>query len=281
MRVLLIWLLLGGAVRGSDLPEKLGGEEAIRVLVAAHRGGYEHDRADCAPENSVANVAVAIRKGYDLYESDIQRTRDGVFVIVHDETLDRETTGEGRVCDLTLSDLKVLRKRYRDGSLSDETVATLEDLLLAGKGRIRYKVDLKPGLAAHVDELARLLRRLGMIDSVMVRCSRREAVEMAEAFASGTPKIELMVKVDTAEQVREIAGKLSPATIQINLEEDETLTPAKRDAIRTAANLGILVETHLSSNPIQCEELVKAGVRMFHTAKPDETLAWLREKGWR
>lgn len=274
------WLILvvigfAGVSPAEDAPSPAG------VLVAAHRGGYADDKADRAPENSVANVAVAIRKGFDLYETDIQRTKDGVFVIVHDETLERETTGQGQASDLTLLDLKTLTKRYRDGSLSEEKVATLEELLLAGKGRIRFKADLKPGLAAHIDELARLLHRLGMEEDVFIRCSRKEAAVIEEAFAGGTPKIELMVKVDTAGQVRDIATRFSPETIQINVEKDEILSPAKIEAIRTAVELGILVETHSYADPAQREALIEAGVRMFHTAVPDETLAWLTARGYR
>lgn len=253
---------------------------AETVLVAAHRGGYADDKADGAPENSVANVAVAARKGFDLYETDIQRTRDGVFVIVHDETLERETTGEGRAADLTLSELKALRKRYRDGSVSEEPVATLEELLLAGKGKVRFKPDLKPGLGEHIDELARLVHRLGMVEEVYLRCSRKEAAAIGGAFNAGTPTIELMVKVDTAKQVREIAERFSPRTIQINYEKGEGLSPEKTEAIRTAIELGILVETHSYGDPEEWRALAEAGVRMLHTAVPDETLRWLRENGW-
>lgn len=120
-----------------------------------------------------------------------------------------------------------------------------------------------------------------MEKEVFIRCSRKEALEIAKAFASDTPKIELMVKVDTAEQVRDIAARFSPKTIQINVEKDEVLSPAKIEAIRTAVKLGLLVETHSYGDPAQREALIEAGVRMFHTAIPDETLGWLREKGWR
>ena len=70
-------------------------------------------------------------------------------------------------------------------------------------------------------------------------------------------------------------------TIQINVERDEILSPAKIEAIQTAVKLGLLVETHSYGDPAQREALIEAGVRMFHTAIPDETLGWLREKGWR
>lgn len=251
------------------------------VLIAAHRGGYASDKADAAPENSVANVAVAVAKGFDLYETDIQRTRDGIFVIVHDETLDRETTGQGQVSDLTLLDLRTMQKRYRDGAVSEEKVATLEELLLAGKGRIRFKADLKPGLVEHFDSLARLIHRLGMVDEILIRCSRKEAAEIERHFAAGTPKVELMVKVDTAAQVRDVAKRFSPKTIQINVEKDVPLSVAQREAITAAVESGMIVEAHSFSDPAQWRELIEAGVRMFHTTLPAETLKWLRERGSR
>lgn len=254
---------------------------ADTVLVAAHRGGYSNELADKAPENSVANVAVAIAKGFDLFETDIQRTKDGVFVVVHDDTLERETTGQGAVADLTLADLKALQKRFRDGSVSEEKVATLEELLLAGKGKIKFKADVKTGIIEHMDALSKFIHGLGMADDLYLRCSKKEATAIEKHFQNGTPKVELMVKVDTADEVKDIAKRFSPKTIQIDVEKDAALTPEQREAITTAVGLGIIVETHSYSDPAQWKELVTAGVRMFHTTQPEETLVWLKEQGWR
>lgn len=254
---------------------------ADTVLIAAHRGGYTNEIADKAPENSVANVAVAIAKGFDLFETDIQRTSDGVFVVVHDDTIERETTGQGQVSDLTLSELKALTKRFRDGSLSEEKVATLEELLLAGKGKIQFKADLKPGIIEHMDALSKFIHELEMDHDLFLRCSKKEAAAIEKHFQSGAPKVELMVKVDTADEVKDIAKRFSPKTIQINVKKDTPLTPAQREAITTAVDLGMIVETHSYSDPVQWEELTAAGVRMFHTTMPEETLVWLKEKGWR
>lgn len=254
---------------------------ADTVLIAAHRGGYTNEKADKAPENSVANVAVAVAKGFDVYETDIQRTKDGVFVVVHDDTIERETTGQGAVADLTLPDLKALRKRYRDGSVSEEKVATLEELLLAGKGKIKFKADVKTGIIEHMDALSKLINGLGMADDLYLRCSKKEATAIEKHFRNGTPKVELMVKVGTADEVKDIAKRFSPKTIQIDVEKDTALTPEQREAITAAVGLGIIVETHSYSDRARWKELVTAGVRMFHTTQPEETLAWLKEQGWR
>jgi len=274
-------LLSDDPSRSDQIKSAMLDQAGKNVLIAAHRGGYVNDKADQSPENSVANVEIAVAKGFDLYETDIQRTKDGVFVIMHDETIDRETTGEGEVSDLTLADLKALHKRYRDGSVSEEKVTTLEEFLHAGKGRIRFKADLKPGLVEHFDALAKLITGLGMEQVVFLRCSKKEAAVIGFHFAKGTLKVELMVKVDSADEVRNIVKRFSPKTIQINVEKDEVLSPGKTEAIKTAVGLGILVGTHSYGDPIQRESLIEAGVRMFHTAIPDETLEWLREKGWR
>ncbi len=252
------------------------------VQVAAHRGGYSDDKADAAPENSVANVEVAIARGFDLYETDIRRTADGAFVIVHDATLDRETDGTGPVEDLTLAQFKKLRKKYRDGSVSEYEVATLEELLLAGKGRIRFKPDLKSGVISHFDELARLIAKIGMEDQVYLRTRFKDAGVISDAFEKGTPRVEVMFRASSAVQVKEIASRFSPKTIQIDIGKEEDISPEKLKTIDAALAAGILVETHCyHKNLSQLDGLIDAGVRMFHSAEPDRTLALLREKGLR
>jgi len=251
------------------------------ILIAAHRGGYADDKARRAPENSVANVKVAIEKGFDVYETDIQRTSDGVFVIVHDATLDRETNGQGAASDMTLAELKALRKRYRDGSLSDEPVATLEELLTAGKGNILFKPDLKPGIIEHFAELAALISKLQMKEQVFLRTGFGDARAIQQCFDNDCPKVEVMFKTKNAAQVKTIVQQFQPMTIQIDTAKGEAITPAKAAAIQEAIKHGVLVETHIYGDSAQWQELAELGVRMFHTANPDRTLDSLEAHGWR
>lgn len=272
---------LGETSRAHMLLSLMESPESKTVLIAAHRGGYGDDKEQGAPENSVANVKVAQDKGFDVYETDIRRTTDAVFVVVHDDTLDRETDGSGPVEALALEKVQQLKKRFRDGSLSDEPVATLEELMLAGKGLLLFKPDLKPGILEHFDELARLITRLEMTDQVFIRTSWKDAGTIEKLFASGTPRVEVMFKVKTAAQVKTAHERFSPRTIQIDVAKGESLSPQKREAIQTARDLGIVVETHSYGDAEQWKELIEAGVRMFHTAVPDKTLEYLIENGWR
>ena len=240
------------------------------VLIAAHRGGYTNDREDEAPENSVANVAVAVGKGYEVFETDIQRTADGVFVIVHDATLERETDGTGTAEEKTLEQLRQLHKRYRDGTLSDHRIATLTELLDAGKGQILFKADLKPGIIDHFDELARLIAQHPAAEQVILRTTFRDAKAIERCFAGGTPKVKIMFKVKKASQVKKVHKRFAPKTIQVDIaKKADSLSETQEEAIRTARALGILVETHAYKSPQQTTALLDAGVRMLHTNNPD------------
>ena len=239
------------------------------VLIAAHRGGYTNDVADDAPENSVANVAVAVSKGYEVFETDIQRTADGVFVMAHDPTIERETNGTGTVESKTLQELQQLRKRFRDGTLSNHKVATLGKFLDAGNGQILFKPDLKPGMIDHFDQLARQIAKHPAAKQVFLRTAMSDADAIAKYFANGTPKVEVMFKVKESKQVQKIHKLFSPVTIQIDIREGEPISESRLEAIRTARELGILVETHAYDSPDQTAILLDAGVRMLHTKKPD------------
>jgi len=69
----------------------------------AHRGGLAY-----APENTLAAFQNAIDQGVDWLEFDVQMTKDGALVVIHDETVDRTTNGRGAVRDLTLEQIRSL-----------------------------------------------------------------------------------------------------------------------------------------------------------------------------
>lgn len=110
--------------------------ESGRTIVAAHRGGPSSG----FPENAVSTFENTLRQVPAILEIDIVRTRDGVLVLMHDETVDRTTTGTGRISDLTLSQLQTLRLEDRDGLALDVGVPTLREVLdwSAGKAMDRY-----------------------------------------------------------------------------------------------------------------------------------------------
>lgn len=73
------------------------------IFVAAHRGW-----CDAYPENTLEAFEAALDLGVDQLETDVRITKDGELVLIHDATVDRTTDGKGKVCDMTLAELKAL-----------------------------------------------------------------------------------------------------------------------------------------------------------------------------
>ena len=97
-----------------------------------HRGaaGYE-------PENTLRSFEKAIALGVDMIELDIHRTKDGRLVVIHDETVDRTTSGTGKVSDMTLAEILEL-----DAGLG-EKIPTLESAIDAVRGRVPLDIEVK------------------------------------------------------------------------------------------------------------------------------------------
>lgn len=125
--------------------QRLRDSDAKDVLVIAHRSGW-HD----FPENSVPAITNAIRMGVDIVEIDVRKTSDGHLVLMHDKTVNRTTTGQGCVSDMTLAEIRNLRLKDRAGQVTPFTVPTLEEAMLAAKGSVAVCLDKCDGIFQEV-----------------------------------------------------------------------------------------------------------------------------------
>ena len=85
-----------------------------KTKIFAHRGASGY-----APENTLEAFTLAITQGADGIELDVQLTKDGIPVVIHDETIDRVTEKKGWVKDYTLKELKkltVLKNKFPEYS---------------------------------------------------------------------------------------------------------------------------------------------------------------------
>lgn len=95
-----------------------------RPLILAHRGASAY-----APENTLAAFLLARELGADGVELDVQLSRDGVPVVIHDHTVERTTNGYGRVSELTIWELKQLDAgAWKDAAFSGEKIPTLAEV---------------------------------------------------------------------------------------------------------------------------------------------------------
>lgn len=261
-----------GFEQAPDTLKNLRDRSSSKVVIAAHRGGYENDKSDQAPENSLANIQNCERHGYEIFETDIQRTKDGHFVIVHDPTIDRETSGVGKVEEMTLLQLQRLRKRYRDRSLSEERVATLEEFLKHGKGHTVFKADMKPGVSPHFAEIMKRVAEHNALDGIIFRVPYRDVGFYDRYRERGGPIAEhtLMFMVSSQKQIDEIKTRFNSTTIEIKLDKADPSNEKTLDLIRYATNKGFVVETHAEGEEDDWGKLIEAGVRIFHTRTPSK-----------
>ncbi len=138
-------------------------------LLIAHRGG-----AGLAPENTMAAFRRAVESwGADMLELDVRTTRDGVLVVIHDESVDRTTDGTGLISELTWEEIRTLdagfRFRDRGGGFPFRgrgvTIPTFRELLEALPG-VRLNVEAKDPVSA--PRLVELVREHRALERVLV-----------------------------------------------------------------------------------------------------------------
>jgi glycerophosphoryl diester phosphodiesterase len=130
--------------------------------IYAHRGWSGR-----APENTMAAFRTALEAPYVTgLELDVQLTKDGVPIVIHDFTLDRTTNGKGLVKEHTYAQLRELDAGSWFGeTFEGERIPTLLEALELAKGRGKVNIELKtagnlyPGLA---EASIRVIREAGM-----------------------------------------------------------------------------------------------------------------------
>lgn len=123
----------------------------MATLIIAHRGG-----AALGTENSLSCIEKGIDTGAHMVEVDLHLTADSRIVVCHDQRVDRTTNGRGKIEQLTLEQLQTLRLLRPDGSVSDETIPTLEQVLQLCHGRCRLLLEIKKQHARQYDGIEAL-----------------------------------------------------------------------------------------------------------------------------
>lgn len=156
-----------------------------KPYVMAHRGNRQ-----LCPENTLASFRQAILDGADILETDLQLSADGVFMCIHDETLDRTTNGLGPVAEKSLTELKALSACYGKTAFINETIPTLQDT-----GRL-LPLDMALALELKTDrfleekicsQLVAELTELEIRNRTFVISFSKERVQMVQKFAPDIP----------------------------------------------------------------------------------------------
>jgi glycerophosphoryl diester phosphodiesterase len=157
------------------------------MVRVGHRGAAGH-----APENTLLAIEHAISLHADYVELDVQRTRDGSLVLMHDKRVDRTTNGVGYVADM---DLAALRELHAG---SGQSIPTVDEVLALSHGHIGLMLEMiQPGLADQLYDTVRMsgyggkviyasfhhadVRRINMLDEDAASLALLEGVPVQPA----------------------------------------------------------------------------------------------------
>jgi glycerophosphoryl diester phosphodiesterase len=256
------------------------------VLNIGHRG------ASCyAPEHTIPAYDLALEQGADYIEIDLQMTKDGVLVALHDDTLDRTARApEGvpkRFCSgpfikRTLEQIKMcdvgtrFNETYPQYASEDYTglqIPTLEEIFQRYGTSVNYYIETKnpeaaPGME---EELLRLMEKYNLIEpaaeewQVLIQSFSAESLMKIHALEPSLPLIQLFSSEETSESIQARLPVVSTYAVGIG--------PSKTDVdaalVEAAHELCLDVHTYTVNETAEMEALLSLGVDGMFTNFPD------------
>lgn len=245
-----------------ELKEYLSPITGPKVLVSAHRGGPEPG----FPENCLETFENSLRHGPLVVEFDVKQTGDRHLILMHDDTVDRTTNGEGRVDEMTLSDLRKLRLRDADGVLTKFRVPTLEEALAWGRGRVILTLDIKRGVDP--DLLVETVRRMNAETFVTLIVY---SLEDAEMYAEKAPGWVIAASASNIDMARELLSGPTPHSdwnvfTGVGQVRQDVLDVLRNAGVRSImGTFGEIDERAKTEGPDVYLPIIEAGVGMIAT----------------
>ncbi|TLX75965.1 glycerophosphodiester phosphodiesterase family protein [Labilibacter sediminis] len=257
------------------------------VMVAAHRGDWRN-----APENSIQAIKNCIKMRVDIVEIDVRMTKDSILVLMHDKTIDRTTTGKGKITDWTLDSLKNLQLKNGCGIRTHHNIPTLKEAMLVTKGKILVNLDKCSG---YMDLAYNVLKETGTVNQVIFKGSK-DIDQVKEKYGDLLSEIIYMpiIKENTpylSGHVDDFIIENKPLAFEVLFNDDDS---PMFEMIQNIKNKGsrIWVNTlweslcgeHTDDLAIDDPDgswgwVIDKGANIIQTDRPELLLEYLREKG--
>lgn len=250
------------------------------LLLAAHRGGP----VPGYPENALETLENTLSSAAFVMEIDVAETRDGVLVLMHDDTLDRTTTGSGPVSDMDWEEIAKLDLVDNEGQVTDFAVPTLHEALSwAVRNDAILELDRKK--TTSFESLIETVRNAGAESHViLITYTDAQALDVAEL----APDLMMTAGIGgPAHQARMISDGLDPENL-IAWTGTDRPNPGKwkglassgiESAFGTLGRPGERLDDVYweDGNPSEYSQLARDGLTMLST---DEVHRLARADGW-
>ncbi|MCD6576877.1 MAG: hypothetical protein J7K66_02550 [Anaerolineaceae bacterium] len=242
-------------------------------LVIAHRG---YSRV--APENTLLAYSKAIEVGADMVEMDINLTKDGEMVMIHDHFLERTTNGKGLVQDYTLEELKKLDAGfYFQPKVENVRIPTAEESIqLIKEAGVLVCFEIKGGNPERAcliaEKLIQLFRKYDAFDWANTCSYHPEAVALAKRLAPELVTSRERLPDDSPFDVKETIKQANECDSPIVLSDYKILKPGDIDDLHKAgiamwtwnpfelADIHAVIDQHtdgvMGDNPEAAREIV-------------------------
>jgi glycerophosphoryl diester phosphodiesterase len=164
-------------------------------LIGAHRGGPMPGY----PENAIETFQHTLRYAPCLIECDVRKTKDDILIMMHDETLNRTTTGKGKVSDYTYAELEKLSLVDNEGIVTEFKIPSFAEVLRWGKNKAIIEVDSKSDVSPG-DIVTALIRENALNYSVVITYT----IDQLKTFCALNPELVISASAHTVDGVQRI-----------------------------------------------------------------------------
>ncbi|ASK29933.1 glycerophosphodiester phosphodiesterase [Chryseobacterium sp. T16E-39] len=277
-------LLISGFVLGQN-SISLSKFPKDKIMVVAHRADWRE-----APENSVMAVKKAIEKGINMVEIDLALTKDNVLILMHDNTIDRTTTGKGKPSDYTLEEIKKLNLRDGLGVPTQMKVPTLEEILDVTKGKVFINLDKA---FDYFELVYPILKKRNILDEVLFKGTATYD-EFNKKYGAIKNEIHYMpiVRLASDEGWPKINSYLNNYKVygfELTLGSDESHLINFKEIQQKGARVWVNSlwpqqsaghnDDLVLENPDAYEWFVKNNINIIQTDRPKELIDFLKKKG--
>lgn len=142
-------------------------------LISAHRGGPMAG----FPENAIETFENATTHQPVIIEFDVALSKDSALVIMHDDKLDRTSTGTGAIGNYTHAELKKLNLKDDEGKVTSFKIPTMDEVLNWGKNKVIFTIDIKRGVP-YAKIIAAVRRNKAENNSIVITYNANQAAEV-------------------------------------------------------------------------------------------------------
>jgi glycerophosphoryl diester phosphodiesterase len=238
------------------------------IEIIGHRGYTAR-----APENTLASIEAALTAGVGAIEFDIHVAFCGTPVVIHDETLDRTTDGEGPVSLQTVDQLRTLDAgAWFDPAFAGEGIPTLTEALDHVAGGVHHIYPEVKGIRepSDVDRIVRIVQERAMSDRTTFISIDWSILERVRTQDAAIRIGFIVVTTDLFDEALSLAVADPAAILDLNHE----IALEEPSVVRRAKDEGVDVVTWTVNEPDEATRLRNAGVTGFTTDHVERLLTW-------